>query len=135
MKNRFGSSPLIRVSRGSAPEAITVLIKAGADVNAKSNDGFTPLLTAAKDNKNPEVITILVEAEADVNAKNKDGKTPLMLAADYNTNPEAIITTLLQHGADPRIKDNTGKMAIDYARNNEKLKNTEALRRLEEVSK
>jgi ankyrin repeat protein len=81
------------------------------------------------------VINILVEAGADINATNIDGRTPLIFASYLSYNPEAIITTLLQLGADPKIKDNTGKTAIDYARNNEKLKNTEVLQKLEEVSK
>ena len=56
------------------------------------------------------------------------------MAAQSNPDPEVIVV-LLNLGADPKVKDNYGEMAIDYARRNEKLKNTEALRSLEEVSK
>jgi len=51
-----------------------------------------------------------------------------------NSNPD-VITTLLDSGANPKAKNNDGKMAIDYAKNNSKLRNTVALRRLEEVSR
>ncbi|MCL1874987.1 MAG: ankyrin repeat domain-containing protein [Synergistaceae bacterium] len=89
---------------------------------------------AAGGNTNPEVISALVMAGADVNEKNNNGLTPLMLAARINPNLE-VITTLLNHGTAPKVKDDSGKMAIDYARENENLKNAEALRRLEEASK
>ena len=51
-----------------------------------------------------------------------------------NSNPE-VITTLLNLGADPKAKDELGKMASHYAQRNFKLKNTEALRKLEEASR
>ena len=56
-----------------SPEVVTLLIKAGADVNAKDKYGVTPLHRAAAYNENPEVITILIKAGADVNAKDSDG--------------------------------------------------------------
>ena len=79
----------------------------------------------------PEVLKVLIEAGADVNAKDTDGLTPLMLAAQHNPNPKAL-TALLEAGADAKAKNNEGKTALDYARMNEKLKDTEALRLLED---
>jgi len=38
-------------------------------------------------------------------------------------------------GADAKVKDSFGKMVIDYAKSNEKLKNTDALRELEARSR
>jgi hypothetical protein len=40
---------------------------------------------------------------------------------------------LLKNGADVQVKDKYGKRAIDYAKENEKLKDTDALRELEQV--
>ncbi len=64
------------------PEVITVLLKAGAEVNASADYGETPLMRAAEKNTNPEVITVLLKAGADVNAKNNGGKTALDYAKD-----------------------------------------------------
>jgi hypothetical protein len=50
-------------------------------------------------------------------------------------NPEAAITALLHFGADPKAKDSSGKMTIDYARENEKLKDSDAFKKLEEASR
>ena len=110
------------------PEVITALAEAGADVNARDGNGVTPLMSAVSYNSNPEIITALVNAGADVNARNNQGSTPLMFAAGRNSNPE-VIKTLLALGADPRLKErfSSGNMAIDYARENENLKNTDVI--------
>ena len=61
------------------PEAITTLLKAGAQVNAKDTDGWTALMWAAWKNQNLGVITTLLKAGADGKARSNEGKT----AFDY----------------------------------------------------
>ena len=79
-----------------------------------------------------EAMKALIDAGANVNAKNNIGSTALMWAADYG-HAEAI-KVLLNAGADVNIRNNRGKRAVDFARYNEKLKGTDALRLLEERS-
>ena len=114
-------------------QQINDAIKNGANVNARDKDRITPLIYAAIVS-DPKIITALISAGADVNAKTNKGTTALMGAVLQKRNPE-VITTLLELGADPKVKNGDGKMAIDYARENEKLENTEVLRRLEEASR
>ncbi|MBQ7577042.1 MAG: ankyrin repeat domain-containing protein [Synergistaceae bacterium] len=114
-------------------EVINALIKAGADVNAKTSFGGTALMSAAAVNS-PEIVNILLSAGADVNAKNYHDLTALMYAASNSEYPE-IINMLINSGADVKARDQSGKSALDYARNNENLKGSEALKRLEELSK
>jgi ankyrin repeat protein len=71
------------------------LIRDGADVNARNNDGWTPLMLAAGHSTSPEIVTVLLEKGAEVNASNSYGITPLMFA----TNPE-IIKILKAAGAE-----------------------------------
>ncbi len=69
------------------PEIISVLIKSGADVNAKNNFGDTPLMLVATENyHNPEAVKILLDANAYINARDKYGKTALIRTANsYST--------------------------------------------------
>ena len=58
------------------PEVITTLLKAGADIRDRSNNGVTAL------NPKPEVISTLLKAGADGKAKDSKGKTAFDYAQD-----------------------------------------------------
>jgi ankyrin repeat protein len=134
VKSRFGGmTPLMYAAAyNKDPEVITVLLKAGADIEARdSAHGGTALMWAATFNSNPEVITTLLKAGANVNAQDGYDYTPLMIAASHTKNPE-VIMTLLKAGEDVRVKNNLGRTALDYAKGNESLQGTDALKQLEE---
>lgn len=59
---------IFEIAQDGTPEEIKVAIEAGADVNARNENGSTPLHSAAY-NPNPAVITTLIKAGADVNAR------------------------------------------------------------------
>ena len=133
VKSNGGWTPLMLAARFNGNFEVTdALIAAGANVNAKMNDGWTPLMSAARYNAISEVTGTLIKAGADVNAKKPDGYTSLMLAAGYNENPD-IISVLLKYGADAKARNIDGKCAVDYIWENEKLKNTDAVRQLEQA--
>ena len=134
-KGYYGAvTPLMAASN---PEVIRALINAGANVNARIGDAeITPLMRAVMYGYSTEAIIALVDGGADVNGRNVQGTTPLMMAARNNLGdaiPE-MITTLLYLGADPGVKDESGQRAIDLAYRNIKLKDTEALLKLEEMT-
>ena len=65
------------------PANITVLLSAGADVNARGKNGWTPLHMAAMGRRTPDrTIAALLEAGASGSVKDVDGKTPFDLAED-----------------------------------------------------
>ena len=68
-------------------EAVKQHIAAGTDVNAKDEEGETPLHHAAWEG-HKEVAQLLIAKGADVNAKNNVGDTPLDLAT-HLSNPNA----------------------------------------------
>ena len=62
---------------------IKKMLAAGADVNAKSDKGRTPLHCAAE-RGHKEIVELLIAAGADVNAKFDNGETPLDFAVLFN---------------------------------------------------
>ena len=62
---------------------VPTLLAKGAVVNAKTNDGITALILAAKYGVSDNMRT-LIEKDADVNAKDNEGCTALMGAKNMN---------------------------------------------------
>ncbi|MBR0080469.1 MAG: TIR domain-containing protein [Synergistaceae bacterium] len=118
---------------GSTQEIINA-INNGVDVNVKDFYGQTALMIAAQ-RGNAEAVNALIKAGADVNAKTESSTTALIKATYFGFDNAEIINILIDAGADVKIKDDMGKMAVDYARKNEKLRGTNALKRLEELSR
>ena len=80
----FGVTPLHAAAwRNENPAVTEALLAAGADVNARSRDGYTPGILAELFNENPAVTGLLLEAEANPEARNEYGNTPLHLAANF----------------------------------------------------
>ncbi len=71
-----GSTPLISAAVFNQPNAVRLLIHAGADLNLQNKDGSTALLSAAFFGRT-EIVQLLVQAGADQSLKNNFGSTPL----------------------------------------------------------
>jgi ankyrin repeat protein len=89
------------------------LLEKGADVNARTKKGVTPVMLAAAAQQ-PEALRLMLEKDADVNARDDEGKTPLMYAAENGRLANA--KSLLAEGADVRLKDKQGKTALELLR-------------------
>jgi ankyrin repeat protein len=86
------------------------LIKHGADVQAGSKSGFTPLMFAAQQG-DEDSARILLRAGAKPNdAQPKTGLTPLMIASAM-ANVKAV-DVLLDNGADPNLADANGYTSL-----------------------
>jgi ankyrin repeat protein len=64
------------------PDVIEVLLGAGANVNARDERGWTPLMYAARSNNNLEVINLLLNNGADGSLESNNGKTAFDHAKD-----------------------------------------------------
>lgn len=118
-------------------ERVKRLLAGGADVNAKDDDGLTPLHWAAETHciledllRDPretvhctvhcsalvghvDVAHVLLENGADVNAKHKDGGNPLHWAAMRGCGDVAQV--LLENGADINAKNDDGLTPLHLA--------------------
>jgi ankyrin repeat protein len=83
-----------------------LLIKKGADVNAKTHDqGYTALMFASISN-NIRIVDLLLEHDADVDYQNKIGRTACQMAVFVNSNESADL-----------IKAHLPKKALEYYTN------------------
>ena len=73
-----------------------LLLDRGADINARDDQGWTPLCAATYE-KRIEVIRVLLERGADVGARDKQGRTPFSLAKKRRFTE--IMKLLSEHGA------------------------------------
>ena len=87
------------------------------DVNAKTKDGYTPIIVAieAKNNEIFEAVEILLKKDARLAnvGSNVDGWTPLQ-DATLKANSR-IVKMLLEYGANPTITDKHGGTPMDMA--------------------
>jgi TonB family protein len=104
-----GWTPLMYAAGSYGDSLEGELLKAGANVDARSKRGETALMASAVTGMADED---LLDAGAHVNAVNDVGMTALMLLVQGGEPDE--IKTLLKAGADARKKDAAGRTALDY---------------------
>jgi hypothetical protein len=137
-------TPLMKAAEAGDLDRIRQLLAQGEDVNARGRNGDTALERAIvmghvdaallliqqgaqveadslhyacmTRQSTPELLQALVGASADVNARDSRGATPLMWAA--NRERLDLARWLLEHGADPNVRDthlhNEGQTALMY---------------------
>ena len=88
------------------------LVRAGADVNARDEDGLTPLMYFAELG-NKDAVKFLIAHGANVNAKEEDGETALMHAAYYGYTDVADL--LIKNKADVNDINVYGETALIIA--------------------
>jgi len=81
--NQFKVAPIHSACAISAFDIAELLIKHGADVNAKQMQGVTPLHSAAH-NGQTKLSKLLIDNGAAINARMDNGQTPLFMANEKN---------------------------------------------------
>ena len=91
---------LVDAARNGDREALSALLRKGADVNAAEGDGSTALLWASY-RDDLDSAGLLISAGTNVNACNDAGATPLWAASQNGS--EAMVRRLLDAGANPNL--------------------------------
>lgn len=120
---------------------IDFLTEKGLDVNAKNNDGISPIFLAQNvdilkkfiqykaDIKatdlhgntvlhravDAEMLDLILAAGVDVNAKNDEGKTPVFYIKDTGESGVELLKKYIEKGADIKIIDSKGNSLLHHA--------------------
>ena len=109
---------------------ITELVRCGADINARANDGATAFYNACSKTSHrtdgKRLLGVFREQEADINIATNEGYTPLMLAASSGN--EAFVDLLVRWKVDVSARDENGHTALWYAERNANKAVAERLR-------
>lgn len=89
---------------------VEILLKYGADINAVSDSGSTPVRSACF-MTHYEIVKYLVEHGADINKPNYNGGTCLI----NSVQSPSLCDILLKYGADVNARDIQNKTALHYA--------------------
>ena len=118
-----GKTPLsYAIIRNSRP-AVQHLLELGADTSLKDGKGLNALhMSVMFQNADITADVLTVANESLINERTVEGKSPLLIAVDrqsknFDTNAFKMIDILLQSGADPHQKNNSGETAIELACN------------------
>lgn len=121
-KAHYGETPLIlacssklkNVDDSLRERIVKLLVEKGANVNARTNDGYTALHQAILDLGDfirYHIMEILLENGADVNLQEEHDFTPMHLLVVRGTYDE--INLLLEHGADIEIQNKFEQNVIE----------------------
>jgi ankyrin repeat protein len=122
-----GQPPLASMALRNRRSALVRLIEHGADVKARDTLFAKSMIAWActglavdygysalnQYEDRTAIIEHLVKQGADVNARDNDGETALHGAAKYDAR---FVALLLRLGADPSIRDKSGRLPIDWSR-------------------
>ncbi len=112
-----GFTPLIRACNSRTPMSdnltlVRVLLRAGADVNAK-NDNDNTVMSYLGDTESLHLIRVMLAAGADINVRDKQGDTPLHEASMGN-HPKTV-ALLVKRGADVNARNEEEQTALFIA--------------------
>ncbi len=119
-----GATPLWLAARGPDPEAMRLLVAAGANPMVTTEDGVTLLMSAAGidyrqgpreklETQVLEAVALALELGADVTVTDANGNTALHGAAIRGAN--STVRLLLERAAKIDAKNNRGRMPLDIA--------------------
>ena len=109
-----GFAPLHLAAFFGKPEAVTLLLHRGAEVDARGTGWMTGTpLHSAVSNRHVDLVEILLAAGADPNARQSGGWTPLHGAA--HNGDVASVALLLTAGGDPAAVNDDGASVLSLA--------------------
>jgi uncharacterized protein len=122
----LGRSVINHAAENGHPEVVFALVEAGADINAHSESGKTPLIEYCWSWEiRAEMVRALIEAGADIHAKWFHGRTALHEAVQLFSGRRGklrdVIISLVEAGIDVNVRDDSFSTPLHYAVGDEGL--------------
>lgn len=106
------------IQREDSEKVIAFLLSKGADVNAVSTAGMTPLMAAEDFGRGEAIRRCLMEKKADIHYVNEEGMSALAILCRHGGSIEEM-QTYLDAGADATLVNAAGESLVDIALNGE----------------
>lgn len=103
-----GDPLLMNAALYASAEMMEILLKGGADPNAKNRDGETALIWAVPDKQK---VALLLKHGADVNSAAASGNTALLVAC-VGADTYELVKLLMDNGADPLVRNGRKETAL-----------------------
>lgn len=91
---------------------LQLLLDSGADIDARTNDGWSPLHSATRWNQ-AAVVSLLLQRDANINAQTNSGQTALHIASADKECRQCIELLLMDKNLDISLKNTLGETAYD----------------------
>jgi len=112
LKGSMGRTPLHYAASHGYKEIVALLLRKGASLEEKDDDGWTALMGASIWG-HTEVVAMLLEQGATANAQDTDGVTALMMASVEGH--QDVVSLLLASGATVDVTNKDGSTALMWA--------------------
>lgn len=112
----YGSETSAQDTENVRVQVVELLLQSGADINHKDEHGYTVLMNSSNTCNQTNLVDFFLQRDAKINAPTDQGNTALMIAAMNGCTNN--VKLLLSHGADPKLKDIFGFIALDFAKRN-----------------
>lgn len=96
-RDSIDQTPLIIAAQAGCKDIVELLLRAGADIEHRNDQGENAFISATQEG-HIDVVRILIDRVANINQPNADGETALALAVKYRHKKE-LIDLLLEHDA------------------------------------
>ncbi|CAI8009469.1 Putative ankyrin repeat protein MM_0045, partial [Geodia barretti] len=113
LQNKKGDSALILATTRQHIRTVKELVRAGADINLQNEEELTALMISSISGVTDITKTLLSGGNISIDIQTKNGWSALFFAADEGD--VATTKLLLDAGADPLLRDNSGLTAVDVA--------------------
>ncbi|KAE8450749.1 hypothetical protein EG329_005662 [Mollisiaceae sp. DMI_Dod_QoI] len=108
----FGSTPLLLATVAGHEAMVQLLLRNGANIEARNGNGMTALFWAAGF-EYESMLRLLLANGGNIEVRDEEGQTALIRATQCRQ--EAVVRLLLEKGANIEARDKRGQTALMYA--------------------